>query len=109
MKQGVVLKAKPFWQADLLLLEIDTSITEIVPQVGAVLQITPLVRRAVTYTHNGKTVIPCTPGKWMVLGGRNTAKFKTTTKRETPVEANTNVWYLMLQVDFVGPEADECE
>jgi hypothetical protein len=107
MDQGVVLKAMPFWKDDRLFLQIDTSITEIVPGVGAILQTQPLLRGTAIHTHDAKTVIPCTPGLWMVVGGRNIAKFKLTTKPKSATQTIQNVWYLMLQADFVSPEPSQ--
>ena len=107
MDQGVVLKAMPFWQDDRLFLEIDTTITEVVRDAGIVMQAKPLLLGATVHTHHADTIIPCTPGQWMVVGGRSFAKFNTTTKREAPTEKNTNVWYIMLQADFVSPEPNQ--
>jgi hypothetical protein len=107
MDQGVVLKAMPFWKDDRLFLTIDTTITEIVRDAGIVLQEKPLLRGTAIHTHDAKTVIPCTPGLWMVVGGRNIAKFKLTTKPKSATQTIPNVWYLMLQADFVSPEPSQ--
>ena len=107
MDQGVELKAMPFWQDDRLFLTIKTSITEIVPQAEIVLQAKPLVLGSAVHTHDANTVIPCTPGLWMVVGGKTAAKFKPTTQPKSATETIPNVWYLMLQADFVSPEPNQ--
>jgi hypothetical protein len=105
--QGVELKAMPFWQEGGLFLAIHTSITEVVPQPGIVLQAKPLVLGSAIHTHDAKNVIPCTPERWMVVGGRKAAKFNTTTQPKSATETISNVWYIMLQAEFVSPEPNQ--
>jgi hypothetical protein len=107
MDQGVKLTAMPFWQEDALFLSIDTSITDIVPQPGIVLLAKPLVLGSAKCTHTAKSVIPCTPERWTVLGGRNAAKFNTTTQPGSATETISDVWYVMLQANFVSPEPNQ--